>query len=257
MISWNMPNTRVRAVSRLLYRNTGHVGTPVPTTMVKRVKKTQVSTESVDLKTPHSAKSNQAWKYPGGQILRAPSTALGSGTTAKGKAYTDHKHPEQNLPRRKQESNFFLTINSNKSPTTPEDTDRCYKAMERMLAVIADEHYMSQYIKFGPKSDHYEHDKYNDVIHSVDWKAAVETGDQLNRVHAHIWVTITHYSQIQINVHMLMHIVRQYYNEHIGSTDAHDPLRMNDNPYVHVKLLPQGDWTSVMRQYIHKGMDVK
>ena len=225
--------------------------------MVKRVKKTQVSTESVDLKTPHSAKSNQAWKYPGGQVLRAPSTALGSGTNAKGKAYTDHKHTEQNLPRRKQESNFFLTINSNKSPTTPEDTDRCYNAMEQMLLAIRDEQTLSQYLKFGPKSDHYEHDKYNDVIHSVDWKSDVETGPQAKRVHAHIWLTITHYSQIQINVHLLMHLVREHYNKHINSTHPHDQLRMQDNPYIYVKLMWQGDWTTIMRQYIHKGMGVK
>ena len=29
---------------------------------------------------------------------------------------------------------------------------------------------------------------------------------------------------------------------------------MDEFPYVHVKLLPQSDWTDVMRQYIHKGM---
>jgi len=25
-------------------------------------------------------------------------------------------------------------------------------------------------------------------------------------------------------------------------------------PYVHVKLLPQSDWATIMRQYIHKAM---
>ena len=46
----------------------------------------------------------------------------------------------------------------------------------------------------------YRLDRYTDVIESVDWKAAVETGDVLHRLHAHIWLTITHYSQVQINV---------------------------------------------------------
>jgi hypothetical protein len=32
--------------------------------------------------------------------------------------------------------------------------------------------------------------------------------------------------------------------------------KITRQPYVHVKLLPQSNWTDVMRQYIHKGMNM-
>ena len=253
-----MVNERVQAVSRLLFRKVGHEHKPFKQGMVSRVRKKTMSTQSVDFKAPHSAKTKQAWRYPGNKVVRAPSTRLGSGV------YTDPKHPNENLPRRKQESNFFITINSNKSPATTEHTRLVVQQMEKMLKNISNEAVLATYLKFGPKDKiPYAEDKYADVIHSIDWKAAVETGDVMKRVHAHIWLTITHYSQVQINVQMLMHYARQHYNDgmpygvRIGG-DHHGKggsfLTLDEMPYVHVKLLPQGDWTDVMRQYIHKGM---
>eukprot|EP00965_Chrysotila_dentata_P078725 2595042-Pleurochrysis_carterae.AAC.6 len=74
-----MPNARVQAVSRLLHRTVGHTHKVFAEGMVQRVrKKPVISTQSVDFKAPHSAKTKQAWRYPGGQIVRAPSTLLGS-----------------------------------------------------------------------------------------------------------------------------------------------------------------------------------
>ena len=221
--------------------------------MVQRIRKnkTKISVESIDFKAPHSAKSKQAWRYPGGNIVRAPSTRLGSTT------YTDPKHPGENLPRRKHESNFFLTINCNKSPMEPEHVQIAVKQMEKMLEALSDESVVSQYLKFGPKDAHYQKDKYSDVIHSIDWMAKVETGDVMRRVHAHVWMTITHYSQVQINVQMLMHLARKYYNDGIPfgiQINKNSYLHLDEMPYCHVKLLPQSDWTDVMRQYIHKGM---
>lgn len=240
-----MPNARVQAVSRLLHRTVGHTHKVFAENMVQRVrKKPVISTQSVDFKAPHSAKTKQAWRYPGGQIVRAPSTLLGSRT------YTDPK--DTGSARRKQESNFFITINSNKAPSRENDEMLVgVKHMEQMLTKLSDEKVLATYLKFGPKDKEYEEDLYSDVIHSVDWKAAVETGDVQRRLHAHIWLTITHYSQIQINVHMLMHYARLHFN---AGLPLDSPLYINEMPYVHVKLLPQGDWTSVMRQYIHKGM---
>lgn len=222
-----------------------------------RKDKTRISTQSVDFKAPHSAKTQQAWRYPGGKVVRAPSTFLGT------QHYYDPKHPGENLPRRKQESNFFITINTNKSPASGTVHQvKVVRHMEQMLSRLSEESVLATYLKFGPKNVVYEEDKYMDVIHSVDWKSAVESGDVMKRVHAHIWLTITHYSQIQINVQMLMHHARCCYNDGlednvvIGGTHnkKRSYLRMTENPYVHVKLLPQSDWTSVMRQYIHKGM---
>lgn len=251
-----MPNPKVAAVSRLMYRTIGHThqkytpSTPSTEGMVSRVRKARISTQSIDFKAPHSAKSKQAWRYPGSKIVRAPSTRLGS------TVYVDPKHPGEDLPRRKQESNFFITINTNKSPDKAEDIDIAIKHMENMLTKLADETVLATYLRFGPKDQCYEKDKYADVVHSVDWKAAVETGDVMKRVHAHVWLTVTHYSQIQINVQMLMYQARKYYNEGMPLVQlgGKSVLSMDEFPYVHVKLLPQSDWTDVMRQYIHKGM---
>jgi len=245
-----MPNPRVTEVTRLLFRTTGHTHTPFSKPdMVARIKgKPKISTQSIDFKAPHSAKSKQAWRYPGGVIQRAPSQWIG------GHKYVDPKDPD--LPRRKQESNFFITINTNKSTQfeAAGATEIGVRQAEKMLKALAEERTMATYIKFGPKSAEYLEDKYMDVIHSIDWKAAVEIGPQIKRIHAHIWLTITHYSQIQINVKMLMHRAREAYNDDEDNTMAGTNLRITEMPYVHVKLLPQGDWTSVMRQYIHKGM---
>jgi hypothetical protein len=181
-----------------------------------------------------------------------------------GTNYVDHKDPTQ--ARRKQESNFFLTINSNK-PFDPSDNrieagalGIAVDGMEHMLKVLAKDAVLATYLKFGPKNEEYAKDKYADVIHSVNWNAAVERGDKLHRVHAHVWLTITHYSQVQINVQMLMYLARAAYNDYVSKSGLvyaikdSITLQMQDMPYVHVKLLPQSDWTSVMRNYIHKGM---
>ena len=244
-----MPNPRVQEISRLLYRSVGHRHKPFRAEMVQRIAKPTITTQPVDFKPPHSAKTKQAWRYSGNQIVRAPSTRLGSAV------YTDPK--DEGQPRRKQESNFFITINSNKAPTDREHIELGVNAMEKMLERLADERVLATYLKFGPKDPSYLDDKYADVVHSVDWKAAVETGDSMHRIHAHIWLTISHYSHVQINVQMLMHLARQAYNSHIPlhvPIGGKSELRMTDMPYVHVKLLPQSDWTDVMRQYIHKGM---
>jgi hypothetical protein len=240
-----MPNWKVAAVSRLLHRTSQHTQqTDWQEGMVQRTRQKVITTSVADFKPQHTAKTKQAWRYQGGQILRAPSKMIN------GKVYTDPKDKDQ--PRRKQESNFFITINSNKSLKHGEQFDKGVKHMEQMLKHLSTEEAMAAYFKFGPVNKEYVEDRFADVIANTDWKAAVETGDIMNRLHAHIWLTVTHYSQIQMNCQMLQHEARKSFNE--GLKDPKDPMRINQKPYVHIKLLPQSDWTSVMRQYIHKGM---
>lgn len=230
--------------NRLGYRKTGSRDTlevPKLNKMVKR-KKPNISIESIDFGTPISAKSKQAWKYAGGSVVRAPAGLL------PGLFDHDRGDGEKRLPRRKQESNFFITINSNQAPKDALDVDESMRAMDKMLHGIAEERVMATYLKFGPKHEDYRDDKYSDVIIGVDWKAATEIGPTQGKVHSHIWVTITHYSQIQINTQMLMYHSKRLYNANTLN------FKMKRQPYVHVKLLPQSNWTDVMRQYIHKGM---
>ena len=237
---------RVASVSRLLYRKVGHthkVGLQRPIGMVKRK---VVTTESIDFKTPHSAKTKQAWKYKNNNIVRHPTV------TINGTPYTDHKDAGE--ARRKQESNFFITINSNKSPCDAKGQDDVVKAMEAVLKHLQIERVLARCTRFGPKHpEHYSADKFTDVIHSLDFKGAVETGDKQKRVHAHIWLTVTHYSQIQLNIQMLQHETRKEYNKALAAI-GREEHKIGALPYVCVKLLPQSDWTDVMRQYIHKAM---
>jgi len=233
--------------NRLGYRKVGGPTVEVPkgkgAQMVKRIKKPgSISIESIDFATPISAKSKQAWKYAGGSVQRAPAGLL------PGLFDHDRGSGEKNLARRKQESNFFITINSNQAPVDALDVDESMKAMDKMLHGLAEERLIATYLKFGPKHEDYRDDKFSDVVISIDWKAATEIGPNQGRVHSHIWVTIKHYSQIQISTQMLQYQAKRLYNANTLN------FKMKRQPYVHIKLLPQSNWTDIMRQYIHKGM---
>jgi len=263
--------SRVKEIkTRLLFRNHGHEHKPAFEEMVKRTREetTTISTEAVDFTVPHTAKTKQAWRYAGNKIVRHFDTNIN------GTEYTDPKETGEKLPRRKHESNFFITINSNK-PFDAKSREymnsgaeaMATSAMEYMLTELRSDQKLAQCIKFGPKDKAYINDKYFDVIEQVDWSAAIEKGDNMHRLHCHIWVTIKHYSQIQINVQMLQHVAKSCYNSYFGlmnpmiltnGVNGYEgknlTQKMTDLPYVHVKLLPQSDWTTVMKQYIHKGM---
>jgi hypothetical protein len=74
------------------------------------------------------------------------------------------------------------------------------------LEVLAEKRFMAGYMMFGPHAETgatYRDDKFADVVENVEWKAAVETGDVMNRVHAHIWLPVTHYSHIQVKMQLV------------------------------------------------------
>ena len=197
-----------------------------------------------------SVKKKQAWRYPGGIIQRAPSDMInGRGP------YRDHIDTTE--PRRKQESNFFITLNTNRrcdadsGHVNIEQEGRV--AMQQALKELAKDTMICKYLKFGPKHPkEYENDRYEDVIQSVEWTANVEIGDELKRLHCHIWLTVHHYSQVQINMRMMQQLFKLKYHENLGLGKEH--LKINGLPYIQVKLLPTANWAEVMKQYIHKGM---
>ena len=214
--------------------------------MVKRERPidTRVTVADAKLK-PTSAKKSLHWQYVGGKIKRAPSTMIN------GTHYSDPREGSD-VPRRKIESNFFLTINTNLSPD-PEHEDDCVFALRKTLEQLRKPATLCSILKFGPvDAVPYASDKYADVIESVEWKGECEFGPSLGRLHAHVWVTFNHYSQIQFNSSMLQHKAREFYNEHVKTLPKECHIRKL--PYVHVKLLPQSDWATIMRQYIHKAM---
>ena len=231
--------------------------------MVKRTP-VKISTEEVNLtkalgdvnkdaRKKKSVKESGAWRYPNGVIQRAPTVKLGNNH------YYDDRDKDQ--PRRKHESNFFITLNTNRKVGESVMEGRYAQygkdAAAAALEQLSSTKYMCQYMKFGPKSDHYRNDVFDEVIFKVDWQGAVEVGDALERLHCHVWLTVHHYSQVQINMPVLQRMFKALYNAHvtpIGTVGGINELKVNRMPYIQVKLLPSSDWAMVIRQYIHKAM---
>ena len=198
--------------------------------------------------TGPSRKADQAWKYEGGVIQRAPSIYLGPGQHR----YWDPKSSGTVLmPRRRQESNFFITVNTNKAP----DADQMGRAMhcaEEMIDALASDKILPRYVRFGPRDPFYRGDRAQDVIEGVDWRANIEVGEQFHRLHAHIYLKIMHFSQLQIDTTKLEKYARKAWNACVRDRD--DDLYAEKSFYIHVKLNDQSDWQSILPRYMAKAV---
>lgn len=194
-----------------------------------------------------SAKDDQRWKYRGGVIRRAPSLYL-DGT---GRVHRDPKEPPgRDLPRRQQESNFLLTINTNKSPR---DAGIAFQVAAEAAADALET--LSQdfsWIEFGagPKGNaEFRSDRFAAVVEHVDWYPAVEIGSQVHRLHTHTRARFIHYSQLRVNVRALQYAFRAAFN---SKFPIGHPMRIEGLPYVHVRLLSQTESDMIMGQYLAK-----
>lgn len=141
----------------------------------------------------------------------------------------------------------MITINPYQS-YGPETAPIAEQAFKKALQHLSENTILVRYLKFGPKDKFYIKDIARDVIlPTVQWQASVEVGENRGRMHAHIWCTIEHYSQIQINVPMMQ---REFVMGFNASFPGPNYMRLSHMPYLDVKLLPQSDWTTVMRQFI-------
>ena len=133
-------SSRVQSVARLAYRGS----TQNRSSMVKRVRKTTldplITTSDAQFKTAIKPKANQAWRYPGGVIQRAISVHLNGSA----KAYYDHIDTDQ--PRRKQESNFFVTINTNRE-STESNLEVGQDAMKKLVDHLSKDAVVCTYMK--------------------------------------------------------------------------------------------------------------
>ena len=164
-----------------------------------------------------SSKETQAWMYPEGKIVRAPSLYIN------GTKYCDPKDLPAELPRRERESKFMLLINPNK--TVPLG-----------LKVVADKAWQSGFrsvkeglvdgtcITFGPNDpDHFGSDNAKDVIIDVEFHAVTEVGDKQHRTHAHPIVNIKHYSQLHLSTPRIMKAFKKCYNDSLALSKAGAP----------------------------------
>ena len=160
----------------------------------------------------------------------------------------DH-HIDKNgihLGRRKQQSNYFLTINTNKRRF---DEILDTRAVEYAIHKCFDER-LVQALTFGPV--HY--DTYGEdakwpsaVIEKVDVKAGVERGPITGALHAHLYLTITHWSQLRINVPALQDLFKEAYN-----AQAVTKIAPRARPSIKIELLPQTDFGQIVAHYLSK-----
>jgi hypothetical protein len=244
----------VFATKRLQWRGIGHTGKPEMPKRARSATTSYVTAETVGFKPGLNAKDSGSWKYQGGVVDRMPSIMIN------GKEYTDHPRKNEpkdvKLPRRKQESSFLLTLNSNFAPVNHADASAVMNALDAMNRCLGREEVMATYFKFGPVHDHYQHDLWKDVITGMTTKWGSEVGPRLGRCHVHAVLTIDHCSQIQVDPHMLQTVAKDAYNAAYSGPSAYE-MSGKKNFYVHAKLLPQSTFGEVIKRYLHKGIGEK
>jgi hypothetical protein len=224
-----------------------------------------------------SKKDQQRWMHPNFEIQRAPTVVIN------GTKYTDPKELPKELPRRKNSSAFFVTLNPNKkvvpddlvnlnpNKVVPDDltmravADDAWKeglqALEQGVAVNG------TCIKFGPSDPAiFAADRFEDVIIGrPEFVANTEVGPKFRRLHAHVLVKVFHYSQVQLSIPKIQEIFKKAYNEavakaarkHTGGdlmrmAHVRNKLQINGSLYVNIKLLAQEKtWDRYLR-YIYK-----
>ena len=247
-----MPNEVVRAALRL---SANYKANARPAPMVKRIRSTKVyaGTGSIPVGVSQgiglNAKGDQTWKYAGGNVERLPSTLVN------GVELFDHI--TVGAPRRKQESSFFITINTNKAGKTPEETQKIIEGLQAAVTGMGDEAILATLIKFGPKNpENYGDDKYADVVKEVSFEGRVEIGPVMKRVHAHVILRVIHYSQIHLFVGMMQEYVKTVYNKTITLKDGEFGVEIKGKPWVAIRRLPQQRWREIMEDYLRKGMNM-
>lgn len=200
--------------------------------------------------TPSDAKEKQLWKYPGGNVIRAPSIHL----DPTDKVYRDPKEPPGiNLPRRQQESNFFITINTNKSPRDAGVTLQvAASAADETLYELSQDAALAEWMEFGKGrkgNAEFSGDRYEYVVADVDWTPSVEFGPHFHRLHAHVDARFIHYSQMRVNLKALQYAFRAAFN---SKWPPKHPMRLEGLPYVHVDIRDQDNAKMITAQYLIK-----
>lgn len=168
--------------------------------------------------------------------------AHGSGSAT---LFDHHRGPGgERLGRRKQESNFFITVNTNKRTFTSQDRAAVQAAVTRCFGERA-----YDILEFGPVHADYKIDKNHPqaVVEDIKTRATVEIGPQTLALHAHVWFRVTHWSQLRVDRRALQVMFKNAYNEHAAT-----PISPKHLPAVQIQLLPQSDLGQIMAHYLSK-----
>jgi hypothetical protein len=149
------------------------------------------------------------------------------------------------MGRRKQESNWFLTVNTNKRKFEYQDASAVHDALD-----VVFKKRLYQVLTFGPKQpDTYSRDAQwpDAVIEHVGVSGGVERGPITGALHAHMHLRVVHWSQLWINVPALQVAFKQEYNMRASAK-----IKDTAMPSVKVELLQQSDFSQILAMYLAK-----
>ena len=198
--------------------------------------------------------------------------------------------------RPQRESNFMITIQTNYKPRSGAEGRRVQNAFHGGLeALFMDDANLAKCIRMGvypdkanPKGFDFRSDTFYDYVESGSAKIGIEYGPQSGRLHAHILLTMVHYSRVQFDgkraSDFLIDFMRgegqgdlpQFYKDDWFSEEnvkaSVRPTRKRDREgevwdtrarttakrdkakqmHVDVKLLPQSNLQDLLKLYITK-----
>lgn len=158
-----------------------------------------------------------------------------------------HDHHGTHLGRRKQESNWFITINPNQKQAThlKQDSDAIVQALHETFETRG-----YDILTFGPKHP----DVYGDdaqwphlVVDEMNARATIERGPNTGALHCHLYFKVVHWSQVYLNQRQVQLIFKDAYNQL-----AFHKIPGNKKPYVQYKLLEQTDFGEIIAHYLSK-----
>ena len=150
-------------------------------------------------------------------------------TNVNGTEYYDFKYADKNngerIPRRIHETNLFMTINTNRQSA---DMNALKATMEEIFGNPA---HVAQVLVLGPVDKRYATDQLGDVLIKVFSEAGIERGPTNGHVHAHVWVTLEHCSQLQIGSRKMQQLVKLVYNSKVSPDD-----KLKKQPFCYISL---------------------
>ena len=222
-----------------------------------------VSNANVSFAPGIGAKAYQAWKYRDGNIQRAPKLHLDPNNPTK--EYfdpIDEQAKSQKLPRRKQETNLFVTLNLNKIVPWSDEL-RVNEALMKTINKIQTSA-LSEVLVCGParvrNADYFRDDNLAVVLKDIKFTTTIEQGPRTGFKHVHMTVSMEHYSQIQMDKTLLRTKFIELYNDalvsNVGPTGRPGRPRRDKMAlrglYVDVKLRNQMSWHEIEKWYLHK-----
>jgi hypothetical protein len=174
-----------------------------------------------------------------------------------GAAGTKHDHNLgrdcELIGRRRQQSNFFITLNTNRRTFDEAQDPRAVQSA--LNACFGTQIY--DILTFGPAhpetyGDDAAHP--NEFIEKIEVRAGVERGPVTGALHCHAYLTISHWSQIRINKLALQGLFKETYNLHASAGKGRMPLK--SLPACKIDLMPQTDWGQIVAHYLSKQVAV-